>query len=84
MSMGAIWIVLNVMIYGIGIAVYSQGRIALGTILTVFGSTGCIIGLLKLLFHTQELWMIFVLGGPLLLLANLVAMAVAKHLQTGN
>ncbi len=76
-----IWIILNLFLYAVGIWAYSKTKTALGTVLCVFGSVGMCIGLFKLLFYTDELWVIFLIGGPLLLIANVVARAVGHRID---
>lgn len=78
------WLIINALIYLIGIAAFSTKSEMLGNVLVTFGSTSLLIYGLKSLFHSNELWVIFFIGGPLLLIMILIARALGNRLSGSN
>lgn len=69
------------MIYLAGIAAFSSKNEMLGNVLVIFGSSSLLIYGLRSLFHSNELWVIFFIGGPLLLITILIARALGNRIR---
>lgn len=54
----------------------------LGNVLVTFGSTSILIYCLKFLFHSNEWWVIFFIGGPLLLIMMVIARTMGQRFIT--